>query len=185
MGHSDSPKQGAAEEVRVPSRFAQTTIERLFEFSPDAILVTDGSGIVRAANPRAQELFGYTGEELTGQPIEVLVPARFRSGHPAHRENYGAHPRARQMGVAMNLFGLRKDGTEFPVDIMLKPIETDAGQAVVSFVRDVTEQRAAQEALRLNDLRERRRLRYLSARPQRECRDLEPRRRDDQGIHGG
>ena len=80
--------------------------------------------------------------------MEMLVPARFRGGHPRHRENYSAHPRARQMGAAMNLFGLRKDGTEFPVDIMLKPMQTEAGPAVVSFIRDATEQRAAQEALR-------------------------------------
>jgi PAS domain S-box-containing protein len=84
-------------------------------------------------------------------PIENLVPERFRRNHPSHRENYNAHPRARQMGAAMNLFGLRKDGTEFPVDIILKPIETASGLVVLSFVRDVTEQRAALEALRRND----------------------------------
>jgi len=84
-------------------------------------------------------------------PIENLVPERFRRNHPSHRENYNAHPRARQMGAAMNLFGLRKDGSEFPVDIMLKPIETASGLVVLSFVRDVTEQRAALEALRRND----------------------------------
>jgi len=133
--------------------FAQNTIERLFEFSPDAILVTDGRGVMRAANPRAEELFGYASQELIGQPVEMLVPARFRANHPRHRENYSAHPRTRQMGAAMNLFGLRKDGTEIPVDIMLKPMETADGPAVVTFIRDATEQRAAQEAVRLNDAR--------------------------------
>ena len=108
---------------------------------------------MRAANPRAEELFGYASEELIGQQVEMLVPARFRGGHPRHRENYSAHPRTRQMGAAMNLFGLRKDGSEVPVDIMLKPIETADGPAVVTFIRDATEQRAAQEALRLNDAR--------------------------------
>ena len=77
---------------------------------------------MRAANPRAEELFGYSSQELIGQPVEMLVPARFRGGHPRHRENYSAAPRTRQMGAALNLFGLRKDGTEFPVDIMLKPM---------------------------------------------------------------
>jgi formate hydrogenlyase transcriptional activator len=138
---------------RVLPGFGQNTIERLFEFSPDAILVSDGNGVMRAANPRAEELFGYTSEELIGQPVEMLVPARFRSVHPRHRENYSAHPRTRQMGAAMNLFGLRKDGTEIPVDIMLKPIETADGPAVMTFIRDATEQRAAQEAVRLNDAR--------------------------------
>ncbi len=153
MGPSDSPGQDTAAKQFVEPGFAQNTIERLFEFSPDAILVTDADGVMRAANPRAEELFGYATEELIGQPVEILVPARFRSGHPRHRENYSAHPRTRQMGAALNLFGLRKDGTEFPVDIMLKPMQTDSGPAVVSFIRDATEQRAAQEALRLNDLR--------------------------------
>jgi PAS domain S-box-containing protein len=83
----------------------------------------------------------------------MLVPARFRANHPRHRENYSAHPRTRQMGAALNLYGLRKDGTEIPVDIMLKPIETADGAAVVTFIRDATEQRAAQEAVRLNDAR--------------------------------
>ncbi len=140
-------------EERIEPGFAQDTIEHLFEFSPDAILVTDGDGVMRAANPRAEELFGYSYEELIGQPVEMLVPARFRPTHPRHREDYNAAPRARQMGAALNLFGLRKDGSEFPVDIMLKPIQTAAGPAVVSFIRDATEQRAAQEALRLQDFR--------------------------------
>jgi len=83
----------------------------------------------------------------------MLVPARFRNIHPRHRENYGAHPRTRQMGAAMNLFGLRKDGTEIPVDIMLKPMQTADGPAVMTFIRDATEQRAAQEAVRQNDAR--------------------------------
>ncbi|MGD1063272.1 MAG: sigma 54-interacting transcriptional regulator [Terracidiphilus sp.] len=153
MALSESPGQHAGAQERARPGFAQDTIERLFEFSPDAILVCDGNGVMRAANPRAEELFGYASEELIGQPVEMLVPARFRGGHPRHRENYSAHPRTRQMGAALNLYGLRKDGTEIPVDIMLKPIETADGPAVVTFIRDATEQRAAQEALRLNDAR--------------------------------
>ncbi len=153
MGSSDSPEQRAGAQEHVHPGFAQNTIKRLFEFSPDAILVSDGNGLMRAANPRAEELFGYASEELIGQPVEMLVPARFRSVHPRHRENYGAHPRTRQMGAAMNLFGLHKDGTEIPVDIMLKPMQTADGPAVVTFIRDATEQRAAQEAVRLNDAR--------------------------------
>ena len=82
MGPSDSPGQHTAAEERMQPGFAQNTIERLFEFSPDAILITDGDGIMRAANPRAEELFGYTSEELIGQPVEMLVPARFR-GQPS------------------------------------------------------------------------------------------------------
>lgn len=108
--------------------------------------------MILGANPRAAELFGYTQVELLGLPIEKLVPERFRKRHPSHRENYHAHPRTRQMSAALNLFGLRKDGTEFPVDIMLKPMETASGSIVLSFVRDVTEQREALDGLRRADL---------------------------------
>jgi formate hydrogenlyase transcriptional activator len=154
MRPSELPESGpTAEEQCIPVSLAQITIEHLFEICPDAILVTDHDGIVRNANPRAEELFGYTKDELIGLLIDRLVPERFRAAHPAHRENYNAHPRARQMGAALNLLALRKDGTEFPVDIMLKPMEIAEGPVVVSFIRDTTEQRAAQETLRLNDLR--------------------------------
>ena len=153
MRPEDSPGRAIPAEKRTPEKFAQNTIDRLFEFSPDAILVTDADGVMRAANPRTEELFGYSAGELIGKQVELLLPARFRAGHPRHRENYSAHPRTRQMGAAMNLFGLRKDGSEFPVDIMLKPIDTESGSAVVAFIRDVTEQRAAQEAIHQNDLR--------------------------------
>jgi PAS domain S-box-containing protein len=153
MRPSDSPEQVAAgTPLHGRAELAQSALENLFEVSPDAIFVTDAQGVIRGANPRAAELFGHTQTELIGQPIENLVPARFRGRHPSHRQNYNAHPRARQMGAAMNLFGLRKDGAEFPVDIMLKPVETADGPVVLSFVRDVTEQRAALEALRRNDV---------------------------------
>jgi len=154
MCPSDFPRRDEPHAVENrQTGFAQATIEHLFEFSPDGILVTDGQGMIREANPRVAELFGYGKEELIGQPIEMLVPQRFRGRHPQHRENYSAHPRARQMGAAMNLWGLRKDGSEFPVDIMLKPIADEEGTAVLSIIRDVTEQREAQEQLRANDAR--------------------------------
>ena len=153
MRPSDSPEQDAAAAGRVKrAEFARFALENLFTISPDAIFVTDDGGIIRAANPRAIELFGYTFAELIDKPIEDLVPERYRGRHPAHRENYHAHPRSRQMGAAMNLFGLRKDGIEFPVDIMLRPLKTPAGLAVLSIVRDVTEQREAQEIAHRSDL---------------------------------
>jgi formate hydrogenlyase transcriptional activator len=153
MRPSDSPEQDAAAAGGVKrAEFGKFALENLFEISPDAIFVTDAEGVIRDANPRAAELFGHTQVELIGQPIENLVPKRFRMRHPAHRENYHAHPRARQMSAAMNLFGMRKDGTEFPVDIMLKPLQTPAGPAVLSIVRDVTEQHAAEELARYKDL---------------------------------
>jgi formate hydrogenlyase transcriptional activator len=149
---SDSPEtQFAASGPLQRADAPRPAFENLFEVSPDAIFVTDAKGQIRGANPRATELFGYTPDELVGRSIEILVPERFRKQHPGHRENYSAHPRARQMGVALNLFGLRKDGREFPVDIMLKPMETPSGPVVLSFVRDVTEQHEALEAMRRAD----------------------------------
>jgi formate hydrogenlyase transcriptional activator len=135
----------------VQSQTATFVHESLFDLSPDAILVTDLQGIVKDANPRALDLFGYTSAELIGRAVETLVPERFQEAHPSHRENYAAHPRTRQMGASLNLFALRKDRSEFPVDIMLKPIETTSGPLVLSFIRDVTEQRTALETLRKND----------------------------------
>ncbi len=126
-------------------------LEDLFEFSPDGILIADAGGVIRDANPRASELFGYTADELMGMNVEALVPERFRARHPSHRQNYSVHPHARAMGAALNLRGLRGDGTEFPVDIMLKPMQTAEGVMTMSFVRDMTEQRAATEMVRMQD----------------------------------
>jgi formate hydrogenlyase transcriptional activator len=153
MHSPSSPEPGAAARAKqMDSKPAQLAWENVFDLSPDAILVTDAHGIIRGANPRAAELFGHTPAELNGQPIEILIPQRFRPRHPAHRENYEAHPRTRQMGAAFNLFALRKDGTEFPVDIMLKPLERDGQSVTLSFIRDITEQRKVQKVARLNDL---------------------------------
>ncbi|HEX8713042.1 MAG TPA: sigma 54-interacting transcriptional regulator [Terracidiphilus sp.] len=154
MSHvSDSPETGAAAVARQHrAELARLALENHFAISPDAIFVSDATGLIREANPRATEMFGYTRDELVGMPIDALVPERFRGRHPGHRENYNAHPRSRAMGAALNLFARRKDGSEFPVDIMLKPIGSASGPVVLSFVRDVTEQRAAQEELRRKDL---------------------------------
>jgi PAS domain S-box-containing protein len=144
----DVSEQRAAQEA---ARDAAQRFDNLFEFSPDGIFITEPDGRIRGANLRAGELFGYTPDEFVGMPVENLIPERLRGRHPDHRENYLAHPRARQMGAAMNLFGMRRDGSEFPIDVMLKPMETESGPVVMSFVRDTSEQLAAQEELRRND----------------------------------
>ncbi len=123
----------------------------LFEISPDAIFVTDGDGIICEANRQATERFGYALEELIGMNVDNLVPERLRSRHPGHRENYAAKPHERPMGAATDLLGLRKDGTEFPIGIMLNPMESEFGPVVVSFVRDTTEQRVAQDAMQIRE----------------------------------
>ncbi|HEY3707069.1 MAG TPA: sigma 54-interacting transcriptional regulator [Terracidiphilus sp.] len=152
MRPSNPPEQDASARTRQHrAEFAQILIENHFAISPDAIFIADNKGLIREANPRALEMFGYERGELVGMAIEALVPERFRERHPSHRDNFNAHPRTRQMGAGLNLFARRKDGTEFPVDIMLRPIGTATGPVVLSFVRDVTEQRAAQEELRRYD----------------------------------
>ena len=129
----------------------QLILSGLLTLSPDAILTTDTDGVIRGSNPQATDLFGYAPAELIGMTIEKLMPERFRGSHPSHRENYNAHPRARQMGSAADVFCLRKDGAETPVDIMLKPLQTDTGPMVLCFIRDATERRAAQEVVRHQD----------------------------------
>lgn len=124
------------------------TLSAIFENAPDAIFVVNGEGRVTRANPQAEALFGYGREELIGQPIEILLPQRFRHAHTRHRAVYKEEPRTRKMGEGLNLYGLRKDGTEFPVDIMLSPMQTHEGRNVIAIVRDITQARETQEALR-------------------------------------
>jgi formate hydrogenlyase transcriptional activator len=132
---------------KAPVKSSWAEFDRLFELSPDAIIVTNSDGKIVGANRPAEEMFGYSRAELLQQPIESLIPERYRAKHPSHLENYVAHPTTRLMGAGLDLHGLRKDGREFPVDIMLKSIETAEGPAVFGVVRDVSEQRAAQANL--------------------------------------
>ncbi len=125
--------------------------ERLFEFAPDAVLVADQTGSIARVNAQAERMFGYGREELIGQPVEILVPERFRQIHPGHRRDYGNEPRVRPMGAGLDLYGRRKDGSEFPVDIMLGPVETTEGRVVLSVIRDLTEKKEAEEALRRSE----------------------------------
>lgn len=129
----------------------QTLFEKLFESSPDAILVSDPDGRITEANAQVEKLFGYSRAELLGQGVEVLIPERFRHAHLGHREDYGAQPRMRPMGAGLELFGRRKDGSEFPVDIMLSPVEMPGGRVVLSVIRDISEKKRAEEALRQSE----------------------------------
>jgi PAS domain S-box-containing protein len=95
----------------------EALFEKLFAFSPDAIVVTDAEGRIKETNTQLERLFGYSANELLGHPIEILIPERYSQSHPAHRRGYDDQPRIRPMGSGLELFGLRKDGTEFPVDI--------------------------------------------------------------------
>lgn len=130
----------------------QTLFEKLFEFSPDAIVVTDSEGRITRANTQVERYFGYYRDELLGRPVEMLIPERFRQIHPEHRNVYGTQPRVRPMGAGLELHGRRKDGSEFPVDIMLGPVETDTGRVVLCVIRDLSQKKEAEEALRRSEL---------------------------------
>ncbi|MGA8220095.1 MAG: sigma 54-interacting transcriptional regulator [Candidatus Acidiferrales bacterium] len=129
------------------TRSFQALAEKLFEFSPDAIIVTDVNGRIAEVNPQVERFFGYSRGELLGQPVEMLIPERFRNTHPTRREEYAAQPRTRPMGIGLELQGRRKDGSEFPVDIMLSPVETADGKVFLSVIRDISEKKRVQEEL--------------------------------------
>ncbi len=122
--------------------------ERLFEAVPDAMLAVDAQGRISRVNPQTTQLFGYTREELLGQPVELLVPQRLKLRHEGQRKGYQVRPHLRPMGKGFNLFGRRKDGTEFPVDIMLNPLELEGGLVTLAVVRDVSERQRAEQTLR-------------------------------------
>jgi formate hydrogenlyase transcriptional activator len=132
-------------------RASENRFRSLFEFSPDAIVVTGQEGKIAEVNAHVQKVFGYERGELLGQPIEVLIPQRFRAAHLGQRADYAADPKVRAMGAGLELYGRRKDGSEFPVDIMLGPVEGSAGQMVLSVIRDLTEKKEAEEALRRSE----------------------------------
>lgn len=121
--------------------------EKLFDQSPDAVIVTDHTGNIVRVNSQVLRCFGYDPSELLNKPVEILIPERFRQTHPAHRKAYVEHPHRRAMGAGLNLFGLRKDGSEFPADIMLSPVTSFEGQFILVVIRDVTERKRLSESL--------------------------------------
>src|SRR5918999_4450076 len=123
---------------------AQRRFEQLLEFAPDAIVGVRDDGRIVLANAQTEALFGYARGELLDQPIELLVPERFRAVHPAHRSDYFADPRTRPMGAELELFGHRKDGSEFPAEISLSSIATEEGTLAIAAIRDISDRVEAQ-----------------------------------------
>jgi formate hydrogenlyase transcriptional activator len=128
-------------------RVSEERFRSLFELSPDAIVTSAPDGTIHEINARVEDFFGYTRGELIGQSIDVLVPERFRHSHPGHRDRYTSHSLVRPMGAGLELYARRKDGSEFPVDIMLAPMETPQGPLILSTIRDTTARKEAERAL--------------------------------------
>lgn len=127
---------------------AVARLTAIIESAPMAIVMTDRQGRVVMTNKEAETLFGYDREEFLGQPVERLVPQQFRADHPALRSTFFAEPRPRRMGAGRDLFGLRKDGSKFPVEIGLNPIETEEGLFVLSAIVDITERKRLEDRFR-------------------------------------
>ncbi len=123
---------------------AQAQFKNLLETAPDAMVIIDRNGRINLVNQQTERLFGYTRGELIDQPVEILVPENLRSRHVGHRSGYFGDPKVREMGAGLELSGRRKDGTEFPIEISLSPLETPDGQFATAAVRDITERKTAQ-----------------------------------------
>jgi len=120
----------------------------LLEALPDAVVAVDREGTIVQANSQAQELFGYERDQLIGQKVEMLVPEGYRGQHHQHRENFAQAPKTRRMGADLDLYGRRRNGSKFPVEISLSPVSTAKGTLVLSAIRDISERKRIAEELR-------------------------------------
>ena len=123
-------------------------IDAIFQFATEGILLTNEKSEILHVNPSAEKLFGYDEGELVGEKIEILIPKRFAHKHVAHRDGFNKNPQARKMGTGMDLVGMKKDGSEFPIEVSLSPFSSDEGKFVVAFISDVTLRKVTEENLK-------------------------------------
>lgn len=119
-------------------------IRALLETAAQAIVTVDFDGRIELVNATAEQMFGYSRQEMVGHPVEMLIPIRFRDLHHQHRADYFAHPRKRPMGIGLDLAGRRKDGSEFPIEVSLSYIETESAIVAISFITDITDRKLAE-----------------------------------------
>ncbi|MFN3986003.1 MAG: PAS domain-containing sensor histidine kinase [Rhodocyclaceae bacterium] len=145
-------KDVTALKVERDSKALEARYRELLESTPDGIVIVNPTGHILIANTQAERLFGYGASELRARPVELLLPERFRGSHKGHRSHYFSQPRTRAMGAGLELYGLRKDGTEFPVEISLAPLSTAETPLVMSAIRDVSERKRFEKALQEKNL---------------------------------
>src|ERR687885_1374790 len=148
--NTDAPMTRPADLERALQRSAaaEARFRGLLEAAPDSVVIVDQGGAIQMVNRQTEVLFGYPREELLGQPVEILMPERFRGRHLGHRVTYSNDPHTRPMGVGLELFGRRKDGSEFPVEISLSPMSSEDESVVISIIRDVTGRKETEQRLR-------------------------------------